>query len=211
MPVESIVRPKGGVGALIVIHEKQQFITIVELHTNRPTNKLAGQISIPMESVELGERGRRPAWRKLFKQEVKSVNFNLKKIGQIFLGQFELVPEVMVHIRAFIVSSEVKIVLGSETAEVADLKWCRFDEVLSEPKGSLRFRPGVREVVETFRFKYLANPAQFRAGICRYQELQANIPQGAFDLVDRGFSVGEALSRLGIDGRFLANYPGLDH
>lgn len=207
--IESGVRPLGGVGALIVIPEKQEFITIVELHTNRPTNKLAGQISIPMESVEFGDKGgRRPAWRKLFKEEIKPVNFNPKKIGQIFLGQFELVPEVMVHFKAFIVSPEAKIILGSEVTEVTGLKWREFDEILSEPRGSLRFRPGVRDAVETFCFEYLPNPAQFRSRICRHDQLQDKIPRQAFDLIKKGLSVNEALSQLGIDDKFSANYRG---
>ncbi len=211
MVTESIVLPKAGVGALVVIPERMEFITITELDTNKPTNKLAGQISVPMESVELGDRGRRPAWRKLFKEEIQPVNFNPEKINQIFLGQFELVPQVMVHVRAFLISPEAKIVLGSATSEVTDLRWRGLNEVLDEPKGSLRFRPGVREVVETFCFRYLSNPAQFQAVILRHNGLQDNIPQAAFNLIEKGLSVSETLSQLGIDGRFSANYLGSGH
>lgn len=194
MTLESKIYPKAGVGALIVIPEKWQFLTLVELETNRPTNKLAGQRSIPMESVDYGNEDRRLAWKKLFKEEIKPVNFNPRKIDQMLLGQFELVPEIMVHMRAFLVFPTSEIGLGTHSSEVTDLKWLGFDEVLCEPRGSVRFRPGVRDVVETFCFKYLSNPDQFRPGICRYHELQNNIPQKVFDLIDQGFSVSKALS-----------------
>lgn len=216
MSIELNEKPKAGVGALIVIPDRQQLLTIVEKDSNRPTNKLAGQIAIPMESMEPVDRDLRRAWRKLFKEEIKPVNFEPRRIDQIlldkiFLGQFELVPQVIVNFRAFIVSPEVKIVLGSATSEVTDLKWRRFDEVLDEPKGSLRFRPGVREAVEIFCFEYLPNPAQFQAGILRHNKLQDNIPQEAFNLIEKGLSVNEALSQLGIDGRLSASYPDLGH
>lgn len=195
--------PKAGVGALIIDPETFLFLCITELHVNKGTNKLAGQISIPMESVEHTDRDRRRAWNKLFTQEIKPVNFDPRKTNQVFLGQFELVPQIFVHCRVFIIPHDAQILLGSEKAEVTGMQWYSFDEILRQPKGSLRFRLGIREIVKTFYRDFQQNSAEFKPVIYTYDKLRNSIPTQVFELIEGGLSQSEALSRLGIDPRPL--------
>lgn len=191
--------PEAGVGALIIDPETFRLLCITELDVNKGTNKLAGQISIPMESVEHVDRDRRRAWKKLFIEEIKPVNFDPRKTNQMFLGQFELVPQIFVHCRVFIMPHDAQIKLGTKKAEVTNMQWYSSDEILRQPRGSLRFRSGVREIVETFYRDFQQNTARFKPVICTYDRLLNNIPTQVFELIECGLTQSEALSQLGID------------
>lgn len=203
--------PKAGVGALIIDPETFRFLCITELHVKRGTNKLAGQISIPMESVEPTDRDRRRAWKKLFTEEIKPVNFDPREINQMFLGQFELVPNIFVHCRAFIVPHDAQIVSGTKKAEVTDMQWHNSDEILRQPQGSIRFRLGVREIIKTFYIDFQQKLADFKPVICSYGSLLNNIPVQIFELMEEGLSQSEALSQLGIDPKPLEDSLALIH
>lgn len=190
MVIESVERVTG-VGALVV-SPNDQFLCITELRPKRLTGKLAGMKSLPMETVEGGE-SHQEALIRLFQEEVKiGVDNSLDKPLKLCTGQ--LTPGVWLHAYLFDVNSELVIQSGSELNEIGEVSWMSIEDVLKSEVGNLRFRPGVREVLLSFR-EYRKNPANFQPKA--YHTMIDRVPEEIFDLIDSGLSQREALSRLG--------------
>lgn len=195
METEFIERIKG-VGALIVSSNRRNFLTIEELRTKRSTNRLAGQGSLPMETVHYGE-SLEDAFDRLAREEIQLTNCSLRSVNSGVLGRIELAEATVLHAHFFEMPEGSRIILGSEVEEVENPKWISFNEVMQEPRGSLRLRAGVWEVVSLY-LQYKEYPDAFQPKICRFSDLRVKIPKEVFDLVEKGATVGEALYRFGL-------------
>lgn len=193
-----LIEKIGGIGALIISPQKDKFLTIEELRTKRSTHKLAGQRSLPMETIIPGET-REQTVHRLNQEEIQIVDFDLWEAHWGRLGDIEIAEAVVLHAIFFELPRDLKISLGSEVTEINSPEWVSLKEIMDEPKDSLHFRPGVFETVHLYddyrRF------SQFIPGILRFTDLRNRIPSGVFDLVEGGISVEEALFQLELEWR----------
>ncbi len=186
-----------GVGALVVVRGDldRGFLSLRELRSKRSTNKVLGMRTLPMETVEPGEV-RLQAWERLVKEEFHVTNFQYdpQEVVQNVLCRCELRPGVMLYASVLQIDPQAEIVAGSESQEVADLRWTQFDDVLSAPQGDLGIRPGMREVIRSY-MEYQRDPLEYSPRTYRYSELHDQIPDQIFNLLERGVSLKEALFR----------------
>ncbi|MBU3957418.1 NUDIX hydrolase [Patescibacteria group bacterium] len=204
-----IERPLTGVGALIISPESsyESFATITEGHTKRSTNKLRGMQSLPMETAEWGETYEQTLER-LFEEEIRFLPLSL--LLKTKLCTCELAPGVLVHLYLYEIPSHNSIFLGSHNQEVSNLEWVSFVDILNEPTGSLRFRPGAYECVVSC-LDYLKDPENFQPPVISFHQLRHQIPHVVFNLIEAGFSEREVLFQLGLAPQFLPNFQLLSH
>lgn len=201
-----------GVSALIVVSSdpNRGIATIQEQRTKRATNKLAGQRTHPMETVEIigafNRRGRyllkrerhEEAYDRLEKQEAHLANFDLMSAPRKFLGVVELAPQTVLYNRVFLAPPNVSVILGSESAEVGRLRWTPLEELLDQKRFDLPIlRPGVYESA-TELWRFLKDPSTFYPRAYGFDQIRDRIPTEMFDLVESGFNVRAAASRLGL-------------
>lgn len=198
MPV-NLIEVKAGVGAFIVVPEniERGFLTVQELTGKRLTSKLAGMRTLPMETVERGETHEMALRRMLF--ESADTGKSGEEIGLSFvkdkdhltkqkLARCELSLGVVLH--AYLIETTPDVVTrpGSWTHEVGEVEWTTLDDILLQPTGTLRFRPGVYETT----LGYLQYLESLREGRCfspsmyRYSELKNQVPSTVFDLMESG-------------------------
>lgn len=177
--VEYLVERLSGVGALIVESGNQirSFLVIQELRSNQRTNKLAGMLSLPMETMEEGENYVQ-SLRRLFKEEVVIGSCNEEEGRELCIC--ELLPGVVLHAFLFESTKEDLIQPGSFIDEVSNVDWIRLEEVMNTSENSLRFRPGVYEVVKSY-FDLQNDPAKFKPPVFRAHELKHHIPSELFE------------------------------
>lgn len=190
---QEIIENISGVGVLIVGRNdlEKGFLTIKELNTSRKKNKLRGMVSLPMETKEIGESNDQTLER-LFIEEVAIGVYMPEKRTKLCIC--ELLPGVVLHAYLFEIDRRSSISLGSFMDEVSSLGWTNFGEIINASKGSLRFRPGVYEVVSSY-FTFLKDREKFQPQIYRSNELMHQIPEEAFELAERIVSPSEALSQ----------------
>lgn len=178
--VEDLVEQLSGVGALIVEsgNQDRSFLVIQELRSNQRTNKLAGMLSLPMETMEEGENYVQ-SLRRLFKEEVVVDSYSEEK--GIELCICELLPGVVLHAFLFETTKEGLIQVGSFVDEVSNVDWIKLEEAMNTPENSLRFRPGVYEVVKSY-FDLQNDPVKFRPPVFRAHELKHHIPVELFKI-----------------------------
>lgn len=182
-----------GVGVLIIPDKNppERFLTLVELHTKRSTNKLRGMQSFPMETIEDGE-DHQQALIRLFEEEVRLDGLlSPQNLTQIKLCRAELTPGVVLHTYLIELDKEPKIKLGTASGEVIDPRWTPLNEVVTTPN-SLKFRPGVFEAIRAYR-AYQTSPEAFEPATFRYIELRDNVPKEIFDLIGQGLTETEAV------------------
>ncbi len=187
-----------GVGAFIVVPSIPElgFLTIEEQSSKRLTNKLKGMRSLPMETIEIGENHQQ-ALERLFREEVRiPVISHPDNLTRLKLSTCELTEGVILH--AYLIELAPTLhpfgEIGSHKDEVGNVDWTNTMDVLMA-KGSLRFRPGVFEVVSSY-IGYRARPETFTPFV--YTRLRDQVPMGIFDLMEQGISQTEALSRFGL-------------
>lgn len=185
-----------GVGALIVVPEDpgRGFLTLRELTSKRSTHKVAGMLTLPMETVKPGEEYAQ-TFERLTREEIQIKNFRYDPRAVTRLCLCELRSGVILHASVLEVSPDVDVIIGSESQEVADLGWTRFEDVLNAPVGDLGIRPGTRKVIQA-HLSYKINPAGYTPQVYRYGDLQDYIPDKLFDMIESGISLEEALFRL---------------
>lgn len=185
-----------GVGALIVVPEDPDrgFLTLRELRSKRSTHKVVGMLTLPMETVEPRENYAQ-AFERLTREEIQIENFRYDPRAIVRLCLCELRPGVVLHASILAVSPDADIIIGSESQEVADLRWTSFEDILNAPKGDLGIRPGTREVVQSY-LEYRVNPTIYQPRAYGYDELHDRIPDEVFDLLEAGLSLEAALFRL---------------
>lgn len=202
-----------GVGALIVVPEDPDrgFLTLKELISKRSTHKVAGMRTLPMETLELGETHAN-AWDRLTKEEIQlgNVTYDSTVVGDNILCLCELRPGAVLHVSILEVPADAAIIIGSESQEVSDLRWTRFDDVLNAPRGDLGLRPGTREVVQSY-LAYKMKPGDYSPRVYRYHNLQDKIPHRIFDLIEDGLSLEAALFRLNLASEPFARSVLLAH
>lgn len=185
--MSTVHREVAGVGAFIVDAQNplRGFVTVEEMTTKKKTNKLRGMKTYPMETIERGE-DHNQALDRLFQEEVTMTP--TLALTRIKLGQYELIPGVMLHTYLFEANSDVMALIGSASSEVRDPKWTTFEEVKSASIGA--FRAGVYETVMNY-LDYLRNPRNFQTRT--YINLRDRIPQEVFEFIAGGASEKEAL------------------
>lgn len=197
MSVE-LVKRVAGVGALIIVPEDPDrgFLTLRELRSKRSSNRLIGARTLPMETIEPGET-HTEAWMRLTSEEVQlqNIKYDPRKVAENVLCLCELKPGVILYASVLEVPPNVGVIIGSESQEVADLGWTRFENVLNAPAGDLGIRPGTREVAQAY-LAYKIDPDSYMPRVYRYGDLQDHIPDELFDMIEGGISLEEALFRL---------------
>jgi len=116
---------------------------------------------------------------------------------------------VVLHAYLFEVDCGSTIALGSYKHEVSAVGWTKIDDIISTPKGSLRFRPGVFEVISSY-LNYLADPQNFHFQVFSYNDLRNSVPVKVFDYIESGLSEREALSRFDVAPQLLPDFGVLD-
>lgn len=187
-----------GVGALIVVPKDPDrgFLTLEELISKRSSNKLRGSRTLPMETVEPGET-HADAWERLTSEEIQlqNVGYDPREVTRNLLCKCELRPGVVLYTSVLEVPPDAAVIIGSESQEVANLRWTSFADVLNAPKGDLGIRPGTREVIQAY-LAYMENPMSYELRIFMYSGLYDKIPDSVFDLIESGVSLVESLFRL---------------
>lgn len=187
-----------GVGALIVVADthRPDFLTIEETRTKRSSGKLKGMRSLPMETVEDGETHQQ-ALARLLQEEVRLNTVCLAgELIRLKLGRYELTPGVVLHAYVIEAPRDSGISVGSGV-DVQRPEWTSIEEVLATSRGSLRFRPGVKEIITTY-LDYLQDKESFQQVIYSSDELANTVPNDVYDLIDQGTNETEALSQLGL-------------
>lgn len=171
--VEEVV----GVGVLILTADGQ-YLSIREEKTKRKTNKVAGMISAPMETVETGE-GEGQALERLFREEVVAAETN----ELIFIGRLcdvQLAPGVWLHAYLLLSTKPFKATTGENGQDVAQPTWRPINQVMEENTG-IRFRPGVKELVKSY-LTFASDPENFTPQI--YFECEDKISPEEFDRLE---------------------------
>lgn len=192
-----------GVGALVIRGDGWQdvlsrcFLTVRELCDKRASNKLAGMLSIPMETVEPGE-DLTSALGRMFEEEVVIDGLDRDALeSRIKLCKCELRPGVALHTFLITPQRKIRIQIGSHPEEVNGASWTMISDVVSSYVRPYEFRPGVYESIQSY-IRFLNDPNRFETQFFAYDELRCTVPEGIFDLIDSGFTQKEALSRLGL-------------
>lgn len=190
---------KSGVGALIVAPRAPElgFVTIQELATKRSTNKLAGMITFPMETIEAGE-SHQDAMVRLYQEELRLTPAVARDdLTKILLSRIELTPGAVCYVYLHEVEPGVLLGVGGSTdQEVSPPKWTPFRDILNTKGGAYSVRGGVRESVLDF-IDRRNNPNIYQLKLHRYFELFHHVPAYVFDLIERGVSE-EGFVSLGI-------------
>lgn len=177
---EAFMEIKSGVGTVIVSrnHDCERILTVKELTTWPATNKIAGMRSFPMETIE-GEETHLDALKRALIEEVV-IHSDLDWASTRFLGRYEIRQGVVLHAYLLTLSEQPKISPGSFVDEVGDPEWTPVDEILREPADSRTYRPGMLEVIESYR-KFLANPETYEPPLIRYDVINKSHAQIAND------------------------------
>lgn len=196
-----------GVGALVVIPEYLEagFVAVEEMQSKRETRKLEGMLSLPMETLEPGESDQQALLR-LLTEEVRIVSVK----DSIYLGVYAFSENVMLNGYVVTTTPDAVISEGDDNQEVSLVGFIRFEEVLNSPKGSYRFRPGVKEVVSDY-LQYLSNPNSFTPRRVLSHQLYEQVPDVIFDWLDNGVSLEEALLLSDCSRRIFVNNRSLAH
>lgn len=206
-----------GVGAFIVnIDRPNLFLSITESESKRSSNKLAGMISAPFETIDSGETHRQALERIFYKVGENGEDGEEELIivrGQIFISEDlnssklcleQLSEGVWLHAYLLHCSSDLIVKKGKAADTIGDPQWVSVEDVLKSASGNSRFhfRPGNLELVESY-LDFQKNRDTFTTRI--YQMLANVVPEQVFDLIEKDFSVSEALSLSGLDPKPLIN------
>ena len=149
MSLEKVIE-REGVGALIV--RNNSFLTVEEQRYNRRTQKIPGMRSIIYETVDPGESVEQ-ALRRSLGEEVNLNDFiSSFSLTDVKLCEVQITPGIWLS--AYLIQIDVPddfVIKGSSEAEdVANPAWDLIYDLLNEPIGSLRFRPGNREILQSY-------------------------------------------------------------
>lgn len=171
-----IVETLAGVGALIITPDGY-FLSIEEGRTSRRTGKIKGVRSLPMETIEAGETHQQ-ALERLLKEELSAEELN-NHTDLIKLCRVQLTPGVWLHAYLIPVNLRFQAQAGTHK-DASNPKWVHINELLgSNPKDRL-FRPGTREVIESY-LKFGANN-NFQPDV--HFRCKDEIPQEVFDALE---------------------------
>ncbi len=132
-----------GVAAFIV-KPPHDVLTIEEFITKRSTNKIAGQRSVPMETVEEGEDIEH-ALKRLLDEEIRVKPLVTERLTQHEICRFRPLGHILVR-TFYLEANNLSVVLtGSEVTEVGNPEWEPITTLIGHPLGSRRYRGGNRE------------------------------------------------------------------
>lgn len=172
------VEQKIGVGLLLVNYSeiKPEILTIIEHNTNYSTHKITGMRSFPMETLEPNENDQ-DAIRRLLEEEI-TTDLDISRLQ--LLSQVEIRPRVI--LRGYFLETAIKptVNIGNFKHEVSSPKWLLIDEILHDPIGSLRFRPGVKEMLTCYQ-TYKTSQEVFCPKFIGYSNLFEYIPEHLYE------------------------------
>lgn len=175
-----IAETLAGVG-LLIITPNGYFLSIKEARTSRRTAKIKGMCSLPMETIESGETHDQ-ALERLLKEEV-SVKELSGRTDLTKLCRVQLTPGVWLH--AYLIPVNLRFQAEAGTHEDAlNPKWAHINEVLNSNPNDRLFRPGTREVIESYLESQRNN--NFQPGL--YFRCEDEISQEVFDELERATS-----------------------
>lgn len=201
-----------GVGAFIVRRgSPRHFMAIIEARGKRVTNKLAGMVSAPFETVEPGETHRQALERALHQQgnagqeELVIVGGGIlipDSLDESKLCLVQLSPDVWLHAYLLEATPDLAVRRGIGDDMAGQPEWVGIDEVLRTEDGSnrFRFRPGMIEIVKSY-LTYTRDRSGFERMV--YHKPVNLVPSSVFDMIEAGASQTEALSRLHLDEKGL--------
>lgn len=179
-----------GVGVLIIY--ESELAVVKETRTSKRSVKIEGQQTFPMETVEEFDEDDYATIKRACSEEIAVSDGGVRVI--IPLNIIETRPGVQLRNYAVEVSSKDAVRRGSFVDEVSDIEWISLEEVVRF-KGKLRFRPGVYEAVNDYRWMRMS-PENYRLKKYNSLELADKIPADVFNWVlDEGLSGIEAVSR----------------
>lgn len=186
------IEKTAGVGAFMVCGN--EFLGIQEGRPKRKTGKLRGMWSLPMETVKDGE-AHSDALIRLWQEEITPgpENNHIKLEDKLCVVQFT--PGVWLHSYVFESTSCFPAALGSSAGEILGVRWISLSEVLNDPIGSLRFRPGVYETVLSYS-EYQSKMGDWSA--LRFPQTRVQVPSKVYDLIESGISQNEVLLHFGL-------------
>ena len=202
-----------GLGILVVVPQdpNRGFLSLQELTNKRSTHKVAGSRTLPMETTEAGETSLQTLNRLTTEEiQLKGFTYDPQKVLNHRLCTCELRPGVLVPTYLLPVPPDVDVKIGSESQEVADIRWMTFKEVVKAPRNDLGLRPGTREAVQAY-LDYLRNPTGFRPKVYRYADIADHIPDAIFREIENGTSLVGSLYRLGFASAPFARSVVLAH
>lgn len=210
-----------GVGAFIVKESNPNlFLAITEGYSNRLTNKIAGMISAPFETIKEDDRNHKRALERIFKkvgykgeEELCILQGDIKvpeELEKAKLCIVQLTEGVWLHAYLLYASADLVVGKGKEADVIDEPQLVSIDEVLDFERGGngFRFRPGMVEIVKNY-LSYLTDPENHIPQI--YLEPVNSIPTSVFDLVGSGVSQTEVWSQLYFEHLRLAGSPALVH
>lgn len=175
---EMIIR-KEGVGALI-LKDENRFLTIEELQSSRDHQRLSGMRSMSFETIEPGETHQQALVRALAIEEFKLGRLTGSKLlTNTKLCQVQINTGIWLHayLIPIVIPEGFLITVGESIDEVANPDWARISDALAEQIGSRRFRPGNREILQSY--------LKYRQGLLSspdiYFTTQDKIPDEVFD------------------------------
>ncbi|MBI4028932.1 MAG: NUDIX hydrolase [Candidatus Blackburnbacteria bacterium] len=163
---------KGAGVCLLVVTPDGLFCAIQEKSSKRITQKLKGMFSAPFETVEAGE-SHQQALVRITQEEVRMETERL--IMGPELCRIQLDPGVWLHTYVAIAEEKINLQDGIFEDEVSGACWIPLEEV--ENPTNKRFRPGMREIVESYR-AFLAEGEAFRT--CIYFTYRDRISEEEF-------------------------------
>ncbi|TSC64651.1 MAG: hypothetical protein G01um101493_65 [Microgenomates group bacterium Gr01-1014_93] len=141
---------KEGVGLLIP--KRQNFFSIEERILNKSTGKVPGMRSMIFETIELGET-HQDAIKRALREEVDMLNLLSDTLRPVELCKVQLKEGVWLYayLLPIDIPDNLEISIGSTDFEVANPGWDMIDDVINSEVGNLRFRPGNREVLKSYK------------------------------------------------------------
>lgn len=168
-----------GVCALIVTPDGM-FAAVQETKHSRVTNKVPGMISAPMETVKPGESYQQ-ALERLLEEEVKVIGLG-KPEAQTELCRVQLSPDVWVHAYLITVGERLPLRSGDD-GETINPQWMSIDEIIKADPNERRFRPGMREIVESYlTLTHLQNGSTYEPSV--YFVPQGSVPEEVFHQIE---------------------------
>lgn len=171
-----IIETLAGVGALIITPDGY-LLSIEEGRSSRRTGKIKGMRSLPMETTEDGETHKK-ALERLLKEEVSAEELS-DCTDSTKLCRVQLAPGVWLHAYLIPVNHRFQVKAGTHK-DALNPKWVHISKVLNSDPKDRRFRPGTREVIESYLEFHQNNT--FQPGL--YFRCRDEIPQEVFDELD---------------------------
>lgn len=188
-----------GVGALVIVRDYPQgaFVGARHNYAKEISEKLSTQTSFFTETKKPGESDV-DALERLFKVEEAFIS---GISDRAYLEGIKLSDSILVtrkgnaSLATYIFEVDGEPTVRILDGEIAEIGLVPFRTVLDAPNGSWWLRWNVYEAIEDV-MAWLVNPNHYIPR--KHTQFRDRVPSGVFELMDRGVSEREALSRLGL-------------